>query len=195
MLNNMPDASGKYPVGATVSFYVDADLEKSVVDIIGADKVEGSYVELQMSDHRFITVYIWELPTLDLPPSPTETPTPSPTPGPNPAPEPVPVHDENQGYPPGGRIAFQTNRDGDNEIYVMGCDGSDQVNLTGHDAEDKHPSWGGNGLLAFSSNRNAPEDGDDNYDIYLISLESKEVARLTAHTSTDESPALSPDRR
>ena len=92
-------------------------------------------------------------------------------------------------YMEGGRIAFQTDRDGNSEIYVMGCDGKDQVNLTNNSAEDKEPSWGKGGRLAFSSNRNS----EGGFDIYLLTLEPWAVVRLTTNAANDESPALSPD--
>ncbi len=92
-------------------------------------------------------------------------------------------------YAAGGRIAFQTDRDDNSEIYVMGCDGKNQVNLTNHSAEDKQPSWASGGRLAFSSNRNAA----GGFDIYLLTLDPWEIARLTTGAADDESPALSPD--
>lgn len=92
-------------------------------------------------------------------------------------------------YPSGGRIAFQTDRDGNEEIYVMGCDGSGQTNLTNNPASDKEPSWASGGKLAFSSNRNS----DGGYDIYLLTLDPWGIERLTTNAADDESPALSPD--
>ena len=92
-------------------------------------------------------------------------------------------------YPAGGRIVFQTDRDGNEEIYVMGCDGSGQTNLTNNPANDRGPSWASGGKIAFSSNRNV----DGGYDIYLITLSPWNIERLTTNAADDESPALSPD--
>ena len=92
-------------------------------------------------------------------------------------------------YPSGGRIAFQTDRDGNSEIYVMGCDGSSQVNITNNPATDKQPSWASNGTLAFSSNRNS----SGGFDIYLLTLNPWNLQRLTDNAADDQSPALSPD--
>jgi TolB protein len=39
------------------------------------------------------------------------------------------------------RIAFQSNRDGNWEIYVMNADGSGQTNLTNSSAMDISPAW------------------------------------------------------
>ena len=40
-----------------------------------------------------------------------------------------------------GTIAFQSDRDGNEEIYVMNADGSNQVNITNNTADDESPSW------------------------------------------------------
>lgn len=71
----------------------------------------------------------------------------------------------------------------------MGCDGSDQVNLTNHSSEDKQPSWGPGGRIVFSSDRNS----SGGFDLYLLTLDPWGIARLTTNAATDESPALSPD--
>jgi Tol biopolymer transport system component len=44
--------------------------------------------------------------------------------------------------PDGAWIAFQSSRDGNDEIYVMRADGSDQRNITNDPAGDVAPSWG-----------------------------------------------------
>ncbi len=49
--------------------------------------------------------------------------------------------------PDGKLIAFSSDRDGNNEIYMMNADGSAQVNVTNSRANDSNPSWqpgGGN---------------------------------------------------
>ena len=57
-----------------------------------------------------------------------------------------------QGAYPGanGRIAFESFRDGNFEIYSMNPDGSDQTNLTNSPAEDTDPVWSPDGTrIAF----------------------------------------------
>ena len=71
----------------------------------------------------------------------------------------------------------------------MGCDGTNQVNLSNHSAEDKQPSWASGGRLAFSSNRNAV----GGFDVYMLTLDPWGIARLTTNQADDESPALSTD--
>jgi len=47
--------------------------------------------------------------------------------------------------PDGGQIAFESNRDGNWEIYVMDSDGSNLRRLTNNSAEDGTPAWSPNG--------------------------------------------------
>lgn len=55
-----------------------------------------------------------------------------------------PAEDNRSSWSPDGtRIAFDSNRDGDREIYVMNADGTNPVNLTQNpDDWDFNPSWG-----------------------------------------------------
>lgn len=86
------------------------------------------------------------------------------------------------------KIAFVSDRDGNNEIYMMDSDGSNAINLTNHPASDRHPAWSPDGLsIAFASRR------DDNvFDIYLLDVETRDVTRLTNQGSNTR-PAWSPD--
>ncbi len=89
---------------------------------------------------------------------------------------------------PTGRIAFVSDRDGNNEIYLMNSDGADALNLTNNPANDRHPSWSPDGRqLAFASRRD-----DDNFEIYRLDIASQAVTRLT-ETGSDNRPAWSPD--
>jgi dipeptidyl aminopeptidase/acylaminoacyl peptidase len=64
-----------------------------------------------------------------------------------------------------GKIAFMTSRDGNNEIYVMNADGSNQTRLTTNSVDDEFPAWSPDGAkIAFFSNR------DGNYEIYVMNL-------------------------
>ncbi|MDE0427609.1 MAG: hypothetical protein OXN25_22370 [Candidatus Poribacteria bacterium] len=43
--------------------------------------------------------------------------------------------------PKTAKIAFQSNRDGNDDIYLMNPDGSQQINLTRHPSGDFSPIW------------------------------------------------------
>ena len=43
--------------------------------------------------------------------------------------------------PDGSKIAFESSRDGNYEIYIMNLDGSGQARLTDNPAADKFPSF------------------------------------------------------
>ena len=41
----------------------------------------------------------------------------------------------------GSKIAYNSDRDGNSEIYVMDADGSNQHRLTNNPADDGYPVW------------------------------------------------------
>ena len=87
-----------------------------------------------------------------------------------------------------GRIAFNSNRDGNWEIYVMNGDGTGQTRLTNNPAEDFSPAWSPDGLrIAFSSKR------DGNPEIYIMNADGTGQTRLTNSPANDVHPTWSPD--
>lgn len=55
---------------------------------------------------------------------------------------------------PTGKIAFVSERDGNEEIYLMNADGSDQTRVTTNGADDRDPAWSPDGRrLLFESDR------------------------------------------
>ena len=89
---------------------------------------------------------------------------------------------------PCGKIAFVSNRDGNNEIYAMNADGSNQTRLTNNPAFDNGPSFGRDGSkIAFFSDR------DGNYEIYVMNADGSNQTRLTSNTAFDFYPSFSGD--
>jgi Tol biopolymer transport system component len=87
-----------------------------------------------------------------------------------------------------GKIAFVSNRDGNNEIYVMDADGSNQTRLTNNPADDSSPAWSPDGArIVFTSNR------DGNLEIYAMNADGSNQTRLTNNSADDVSPDWSPD--
>jgi Tol biopolymer transport system component len=82
-----------------------------------------------------------------------------------------------------GKIIFTSDRDGNDEIYVMNTDGSGQTNLTNNPATDSRPAWSPDGLkIVFTSSR------DDNSEIYVMNADGSGQTRLTTNPATDISP-------
>src|SRR5215218_3232492 len=87
-----------------------------------------------------------------------------------------------------GKIAFMSDRDGDEEVFVMDPDGTDQTNLTNNPAVDLQPSWSPDGKkIAFTSKR------DDNQEIYLMNPDGSGQTNLTNNPADDFQPSWSPD--
>lgn len=108
-------------------------------------------------------------PTSTYTPLPTSTTTPSPT----------PMADE---------IVFQSNRNGDFEIYIMSLDGNNQRPLTFNNVDDKYPRVSPDGrYITFESER------DSNREIYIMNRDGGDQRRLTFHKAADLLPAFSPD--
>jgi Tol biopolymer transport system component len=97
-----------------------------------------------------------------------------------------------------GRIVFESDRDGNSEIYSMNPDGSDQTNLTDDPASDNAPAFSPDGeRIAFASDRNDPDttDFDFVFDIFVMDADGSNVEQLTDGESNNFGPAFSPDGR
>lgn len=93
-----------------------------------------------------------------------------------------------------GEIVFQSNRDGNYDLYVMNPDGSNLQNLTNSPPSitapnsNTDPASSPDGKnIAFVSNR------DWNSEIYIIDVEEKKQVNLTRNNDSDFSPTWSPD--
>ena len=82
------------------------------------------------------------------------------------------------------KIAFVSERDGNEEIYTMNPDGTEHVRLTDNQASDIYPTWSPDGeKIAFCSNR------DGNYEIYVMNADGTEEVNLTDNPETDRYPS------
>ncbi len=87
------------------------------------------------------------------------------------------------------KIAFESNRDGNSEIYIMDANGGNPVRLTKDKREDAEPAWSPDGeWIAFMSNRAAHFE-----DVFIMSNAGKDVRRLTENGAQDKGPRWSPD--
>jgi WD40 repeat protein len=90
--------------------------------------------------------------------------------------------------PDGTRIAFQSTRDGNEELYVMSADGTGVTRLTNNAVFDGEPAWSPDGTkIAFQSTR------DGNAQIYVMNPDGSGVTRLTNDPAAAVDPAWSPD--
>jgi TolB protein len=93
--------------------------------------------------------------------------------------------------PDGATVVFLSLRDGDEELYLMGPDGTDQRNLTrSPEADDNLPRWSPDGRrIVFVSER------DGNREVYVMDADGRNVVRLTDSPGDDWFPEWSPDGR
>jgi len=88
--------------------------------------------------------------------------------------------------PDGQRIAFESDRDGNFESYVMSADGSNPTRLM--QDSGRGPVWSPDGQrIAFIDAR------DGNLEIYVIDVDGSNLIRLTQNASNDLFPTWSPD--
>jgi TolB protein len=85
-------------------------------------------------------------------------------------------------------LLFTSNRDGNNEIYLLKTGQTEWTNLTNHPASDNWPEWSPDGSqIAFQSNRNG------NLDIWVMNSDGSNLTPLTDDPKHDYLPAWSPD--
>lgn len=86
------------------------------------------------------------------------------------------------------KIAFNSSRNGNAEIYVMDTDGRQQVRLTQHPDADFQPAWSPTGeQILFVSNRDGVSD------LYLMDADGENVQKIFRNGSFRQQPSWSPD--
>ena len=140
------------------------------------------------------TVYLLVIyPSLgEEPPSPTEATGESPTLEPTAevveadTPTPIPL-------PPMARIAFASNREGNDQIFTMNPDGSDVQRLTEPDIVNVQPVWSPDGTrIAFYSNRNSQKKVNWR-EIYTMNDDGSDVVQVTDNDLDELEFHWSPD--
>src|SRR5215472_7353237 len=95
--------------------------------------------------------------------------------------------------PDGKQIAFVTNISGRNNIWLVPATGGWPTQLTISDQRQSAPAWSPDGTwIAYQSDH----DGDEEWDIFLVSPRTGEVVNLTTtDQSAEEEPTWAPGGR
>lgn len=87
-----------------------------------------------------------------------------------------------------GLIAFESDRDGDVDIYLMNPDGTNVRRLTMFKESERSPAWSPDGRkIAFHAYFNSDSD------IFVIDVDSGNIKQLTQNVVNDQDPTWSPD--
>ncbi len=73
-------------------------------------------------------------------------------------------------------------------LWMVNFDGGNAEQIT-FDGTDSYPNWSDTGRLTFSSNR------DNNWEIYILDLDTNNITRVTNRPATDVTPVFSRDGR
>ena len=95
--------------------------------------------------------------------------------------------------PDGKTVAFVSNLSGRNNIWLVPSEGGWPMQLTVSDERQTSPTWSPDGKwIAYMSDY----DGDEQWDIFLVSPKTGQVVNLTnTREIAEESPTWSPDGR
>src|ERR1041385_6856957 len=90
-----------------------------------------------------------------------------------------------------GQIAFNSDRDGNWEIYSIIADGGHVTRLTNDPAQDQGPQWSPDGRqIAFTSDRSAVPDQYGNWALYVMDADGSHIRPLLdGSTFNDEAPS------
>src|SRR5215471_16823669 len=95
--------------------------------------------------------------------------------------------------PDGKTIVLVANITGRNNLWLLPADGGWPTQLTVSDQRQSHPAWSPDGKwIAYQSDY----DGDEQWDIFLVSPKTGQVVNLTnTRDIAEEDPTWSPDGR
>src|SRR4051794_38582342 len=95
-----------------------------------------------------------------------------------------------QWSPDGRHIVFESQRDGNSEIYTVNADGSTPVRLTHSPGRDAHPSYSHDGrFIVFQS----PRSNETDTNVYRMRADGTSVVQLTNANGFSGVPVYSPD--
>jgi hypothetical protein len=87
-----------------------------------------------------------------------------------------------------GKIAFETGRTGNSEIFVMNADGGNQTNVSNDSATDQEPAFSADGSkIAFASSRSG------NSEVFVMNADGSGQVNRSNNPAIDSSPSFSPD--
>jgi TolB protein len=90
--------------------------------------------------------------------------------------------------PDGQRIAYHSNCDGGDDVWIMNADGSNQTRSMNGPTTNGTPFWSPDGQwIAFSTNRTGPND------IWIVRPDGTDARPINSDPTLDTYPAWSPD--
>ena len=93
--------------------------------------------------------------------------------------------------PDTAKIVFGANREGNRELYLMNIDGSEQINITNHRADDVSPTWSPTGeQILFASDR---DRFLGSWDLYLMDPNGQNVRPVFGKSADRSAPSWSPN--
>lgn len=92
--------------------------------------------------------------------------------------------------PDTAKIVFGANRQGNRDIYLMNIDGSEQINITNHPADDIAGTWSPTGeQILFASDRDRHLGS---WDLYLMDPNGQNVRPVFKKSAARSAPSWSP---
>nr|MBN1229847.1 protein kinase [Anaerolineae bacterium] len=89
--------------------------------------------------------------------------------------------------PDGSQIAFESRRAGNMDIFVMGVEGDDLIQITDGIQHERHPDWSPDGqLLVYEAGSGSESE------LYIVPVNGGEPQQLTYNDSSDQAPQFSP---
>ena len=89
--------------------------------------------------------------------------------------------------PDGKKVLFESEADGNHEIYLINADGTGLRNLTNHKGNDYKAAWSPDGAkIAFVSDR------DGNAEVYVMNADGSNVTNVSKSPALDTDPVWAP---